>query len=583
MARVELKGSAVAPGIGAGQAVLFEGAETDPAERMIAATQVEAALALFEAARNRAIEQLLLVQETTAKELGEQDAAIFGAQIAVLQDPSALGEIRALIETQHYAPETAIHLVLKKFAALFDQLEGGDVKSWAADLRDPWHAVQRELALSRTDAWSDPDGGPIVLIAEELMPSLLTRVPRERLAAVVCMRGGRFSHGAVVARSFGIPTVTGVEGAVARAEDGEAVVVYAEAGRVLLGATDEEQAHAAQRAHENEVVRGALIAAARQPAVMRCGTQVPVLVNIESPRDLADIDASLCDGVGLFRTEFAYMERPTFPGVPEQATLYREMLQHFPGKPVVFRTLDIGNDKQLRYFQTPQEANPALGWRGLRLGLHWKDLLLAQIQAMIEAGNAGSVKIMLPMVTVREEILEVRKLLEAILPPTSPLPPLGCMIEVPAAAMGLREIAAEVDFVSVGTNDLVQYLFAVDRDNPWVADLYQPYHPAHLRVLRHISETCREAGIPVSVCGEMAGELEGALFLIGAGFDQLSVAAPFVPVLKAVLRRCDGRILADLAEQAASLGSAAEAFGVLSRAAEGIWSEVVAEETPAHS
>lgn len=583
MARLELKGQPVAPGIVVGKAKLVDAGDEVARERRIAAHHAEAALQLFEGARQRAIQSLEKVQGATAQELGLQDAAIFGAQIAVLNDPAALEEIRNLVRSELFAPESAIQIMVDKFGKLFDALEGGDRKNWAADLRDPWRAVQRELAQDRNEALADRSGGPLILIADELVPSLLTRVPRERLAGVVCGRGGRFSHGAVVARSFGVPTITGVEQVLSRAEPGEQVAIYAEAGRVLLGVDAEEAAAAEQRAQENAVVRDALVAAAHEPAIMRCGHVVPIMVNVESPRDLAAIDSELVDGVGLFRTEFAYMERPTFPTVAEQAELYREMLRHFPEKPVVFRTLDIGNDKQLRYFQMPHEANPALGWRGLRLGLHWKDLLLAQIQALMEAGDAGQVRIMLPMVTLLEEVRETRALIQATLPPDRAMPPLGCMIEVPAAAMALRDIAKEVDFVSVGTNDLVQYLFAVDRDNPWVADLYQPYHPAHLRVLDHIARTCQSTETPVSVCGEMAGEMEGALFLIGAGFSQLSVATPFVSQLKAVIRRFSQAELAELARQAGSKSTAAEAYGLLREAAERAWGEIVQERMSSRS
>jgi phosphoenolpyruvate-protein phosphotransferase len=583
VARLELKGLLVAPGIVVGKAKLVDAGDEVARERRIAAHHAEAALQLFEGARQRAIRSLEKVQGATAQELGLQDAAIFGAQIAVLQDPAALQEIRNLVRDELYAPESAIQVMVEKFGKLFEALEGGDIKNWAADLRDPWHAVQRELAQDRNEALLDPTGGPIILIADELVPSLLTRVPRERLAGVVCGRGGRFSHGAVVARSFGIPTITGVEQVVSRVQPGEQIAIYADAGRVLFGVNEAEAAAAQQRATEDAAVRDVLVEEAKQPAVMRCGQQVAILINVESPRDLKGIDASLVDGVGLFRTEFAYMERPTFPTVVEQAELYREMLRHFPGKPVVFRTLDIGNDKQLRYFQTPEEANPALGWRGLRLGLHWKDLLLAQIQALIHAGDTGPVRIMLPMVTLLEEVRETRALIRATLPPDQKMPPLGCMIEVPAAAMALRDIVAEVDFVSVGTNDLVQYLFAVDRDNPWVADLYQPYHPAHLRVLDHIARTCQKSETPLSVCGEMAGELEGALFLVGVGFSQLSVATPFVPQIKAVLSRFRREELAELAAQACSKSTSTEAHGLLKLAAERAWSEVVAERMSSRS
>jgi phosphoenolpyruvate-protein kinase (PTS system EI component) len=223
----------------------------------------------------------------------------------------------------------------------------------------------------------------------------------------------------------------------------------------------------------------------------------------------------------------------------------------------------------------PEERNPALGWRGLRLVLKWKDLLLAQIQGLLEARPHGDLRIMLPMLTVAEEVREVRELLAQVLPEGMEPPPLGAMLEVPAAAMALSDIVEEVDFISVGTNDLVQYLFAVDRDNPWVADLYQPFHPAHLRVLLHIARTCNKAKVPVSVCGEMAGQLEGALFMVGAGFDHMSVSPPFVPELKAVLAVLHKEDLTELAHKAAACKDAASAFALLSEVAGQAWSAVV--------
>jgi phosphoenolpyruvate-protein phosphotransferase (PTS system enzyme I) len=575
MARLELYGQPVSPGIGTGSVVLAEQPKGPHIPRHIQADQVVAALQLFEAARERAIGKLSKVQAATSEELGIEDAAIYGAQIAILQDPSVLQEIRTLIAEKLLAAESAIQAAVEKFGKQFEQLEGGDIKNWAADLRDPWHAVGRELAMDSSVASPMNADQPIILVAEELVPSLVTRYPRESLAGIVCRRGGRFSHGAVVARSFGIPTVTGLDQIEQKAQPGETAVVYADKACLLLGVEAEELEAANRRKAQSRVVQDALRERALQPAATADGHRVAILANIESPRDLGIFDTEVVDGVGLFRTEFAYMERPTFPSVQEQADLYRRVLETFEGKPVVFRTLDIGNDKTLRYFTMPQEANPALGWRGLRLGLEWKDLLLAQIQALIDCQDAGDVRILLPMVTVIEEVRQVRKLIKNFLPADTAMPPLGCMVEVPSAALALADIAAEVDFVSVGTNDLVQYLFAVDRDNPWVTDLYQPFHPAHLRLLLHIAQTCKATGTPVSVCGEMAGQPEGALFLVGAGFDQLSVAPPFVSELKAILGQVQTQNLQEMAHQAAACQNSEEAFEILETAAHKAWAQVV--------
>jgi phosphoenolpyruvate-protein phosphotransferase (PTS system enzyme I) len=575
MARLELYGLPVSPGIGSGKVVLAEEPQASTAPRYLQPDQVDAAIKLFEAARERAMHNLGKVQAATAKELGIQDAAIYGAQIAVLQDPSALQEIRGLIREKCLAPESAIQAVVEKFGKLFDRLEGGDIKNWAADLRDPWFAVKRELAMGVSFEAQQDQGEAIILVAEELVPSLVTRYPRASLAGVVCRRGGRFSHGAVVARSFGIPTVTGLDQITLKAVAGETAVVYADQARLLLGVESVELEAAERRQLESREVHEALDALALKPACTADGHALKIMANIESPRDLGIFNPEVVDGVGLFRTEFAYMERPTFPSVAEQSELYRGVLDTFAGKPVVFRTLDIGNDKTLRYFTMPKEANPALGWRGLRLGLEWKDLLLAQIQALIDCQDHGDVRILLPMVTVIDEVRQVRQLIKDILPAGRPMPPLGCMIEVPSSAMALADIASEVDFVSVGTNDLVQYLFAVDRDNPWVADLYQPFHPAHLRLLLHIAQTCKASGTPLSVCGEMAGQPEGAFFLVGAGFDHLSVAPPFVAELKAVLGQVQLQDLQKMAQEAAACRDSDQAFEILESAAHKAWTGVV--------
>ena len=309
VARLELFGQTVAPGIGTG-AIAFadEGGTYEVPMRSITADQVESAGLLFDAARKRAIKKLERVQAATARELGIQDAAIYGAQIAVLKDPSALREIREQMVDKLMAPESAIQLVVEKFSQLFENLEGGDMKNWAGDLRDPWFAVQRELAMGKQETLASAESGPIILVAEELVPSLATRLPREKLAGIICKRGGRFSHGAVVARSFGIPTVTGVDQLSQQCIPGENAIIYADNARLLLGVDQAEQDAAIEKAEQRAVLHDVLTENAAKPATTACGSPVSVMVNVESPRDLNMFDAGIVDGVGLFRTEFAYME-----------------------------------------------------------------------------------------------------------------------------------------------------------------------------------------------------------------------------------------------------------------------------------
>jgi phosphoenolpyruvate-protein phosphotransferase len=543
-------------------------------ERKLVSETSEAALERLMAAHKRAIQDLQKIQAATTQELGIQDAAIYGAQIAVLQDPDAHRNLERLVNEEKLQPESAIQALLDQFEGLFKDLEGGDRKNWVADLRDPWLGVIRELGAAEEDRVFEANGNGIVLIAEELTPSLVTRHHRHPLAGIICSRGGRFSHGAVLARSFGIPTVTGIEGVHTKAQPEEVCLVFGDEGRAVLGATPKQEKRATELAEERSKVHQALSGLAVEPGRTEDGTPVSLMVNIESPNDLKMLDPALSSGVGLFRTEFAYMERPAFPSVEEQAEIYESVLASFDGKPVVFRTLDIGGDKQLRYFGHPKESNPAMGWRGLRLSLEWQDLFLMQLSALVKARRKGDVRILLPMVTTVEELRRSKELLSQVVGKAEP-PPIGVMVEVPAAAMALRDIAQEADFISVGTNDLAQYLFAVDRDNPWVADLYQPYHPAHLRVLRYIARTCNALGRPVSVCGEMAGQLPGALFLVGAGFGTLSIAPPFVAEVKAVLQRVSADSLRQLANRAAACHTSNDALALLQVEADRLWAEVV--------
>lgn len=575
MSRIKISGTSVSPGVGTGKAwVMVQLEGTRIPERKLDGEVPEVALKRLEDAHSRAISELQRIQTLTTKELGMQDAAIYGAQIAVLQDPAAHRKLEDLVLRQQLQPESAIQSVLDEFEGVLKGLEGGDMKSWVSDLRDPWLAVVRELRNVEDEEHLAGDGEGVVLIAEELTPSLVTRNHQHNVVAIACNRGGRFSHGAVLARSFGIPTVAGMDGVHGKAINGEMCVINGDDGSALLGVDGYEEKAARDLEEERRHVHEKLAAEAVEPGHTRDGTPITVAVNIESPKDLAMFDPAIAGGVGLFRTEFAYMERPSFPSVEEQTAIYESVLVKFPGKPVVFRTLDIGGDKQLRYFGHPKEANPAMGWRGLRLSLEWQDLFLMQISALVRARRKGDVRILLPMVTTIEELRQAKVLIRQAAGDEE-VPPVGVMIEVPSAALAARDMAAEADFVSVGTNDLTQYLFAVDRDNSWVSNLYQPYHPAHLRTLRYIAKACNVLGTPISVCGEMAGQYPGALFLVGAGFQTLSVAPPFVPGVKAVLKQRDFDELRHLARRAAACSTTKEAFAILDGAATDSWNAVV--------
>jgi phosphotransferase system enzyme I (PtsP) len=302
------------------------------------------------------------------------------------------------------------------------------------------------------------------------------------------------------------------------------------------------------------------------------GARLSVQVNIESLRDLDMFKPEHSDGLGLVRTEFLYMERPQFPSEDEQFRLYRRVMERMGELPVTIRTLDIGGDKQLPYFKTPKETNPALGWRGIRISLEWQDLLRVQLRAALRAGAGRDMRLLLPMVASVEDVLKTHQIFDGVRSmlaeqgyEAESSVPVGMMIEVPSVLFTLREMLGHVDFVSVGTNDLVQYLLAVDRDNPWVAKLYEPQHPAVMAALQQVASICREQKKPSSVCGDLASDPALAVLLFGMGFDAVSVAPNFVPEIKYAVRKISHAQAVELAAEAVAARNSTEVKNVVGR------------------
>lgn len=493
----------------------------------------------------------------------EQEAEIFSVHRMILADPSALGRIRRRISEERLNAEACVQHFIRVLEATLTGLEGNNVRSYGADISEPWRMVLRELMSSEREAFVS-GGDRVVLAAIELTPHVVTYLDRNRVLAVICETGGRFSHGAVLARSIGFPCVVGVPNLISRLEQGMRVIVDGDAGTVQLDPDQESIDHFLER-HGRRIARlEALQAQAGLPSETLDGHPFEVKINIESVRDLEveGFDASHTDGVGLLRTEFLYMERAQFPSEEEQYRLYRRVVEGLAGRPVTMRTLDIGGDKQLPYFKTPQEVNPALGWRGIRVSLEWQDLLRVQLRAVLRASKHGPVRLLLPMVTSCDEVLRLHEIFDDVRAQlveqgyeVAEEIPVGIMVEVPSALLILPRILEEVDFVSVGTNDLVQYLLACDRDNPWVASLYDPYHPAVLWALELVARSAKAAGKPCMVCGEMAGDYATALLLMGLGFTGVSVAGNFVSQVKYAIRGTAIGEAQDLAAEILALDS----------------------------
>ncbi len=548
-----VKGVAVAPGLALGPVHVVHAWPDVVPTWSVREGDLARELERLHEAIDQASEELRRRQRGVAAQLGERDAAIFAVHRTLLLDPATLKDLEATIRDQRINAEAAVQALIDRVTKSLGAVEGDRSRGWAADFSDPWRAVLDVLMQHDRETIEQAEE-QVILAAAELTPQVATFLARERILAVVTESGGRFSHGAVLARSFGIPCVVGLPNLLTRLEQGMRISVDGDAGTVQLRPDQEDVDRFLERLERRKARQDKLALHASLPPVTTDGRRFSVMVNVESLRDLDTFPAQNADGVGLLRTEFLYMERQQFPSEDEQYRLYRRVLERMAGRPVVLRTLDIGNDKQLPYFKTPREANPALGWRGLRITIEWKDLMRVQLRAALRASAHGDLRILLPMVTAIEEVREVHRMFDEVrrqlIDQGHEVPanvPVGAMVEVPSTLFILDALLKEVDFVSVGTNDLVQYLLAVDRDNPLVARLYDVHHPAVLSALDMVARACRAAKKPCSVCGEMAGDYATALLMMGLGYDTVSVVPMLLPEVKYAVRETHSEEARDVA------------------------------------
>jgi phosphotransferase system enzyme I (PtsI) len=567
----KIEGVAVSPGLALGPVHMVHAGPSHVPTWSVGRVEVPMEIGRLAGALTAALELLEERQSRVAASAGEKDAEIFAVHRMILQDPGAMKEVERAIAEQRINAEAAVQALIDSFEKKLGGLEGDSVRAIASDVSDPWRLVL-DILLERDREMILKAGEKVVVAAAELTPQIVTFFERRQILGVVTETGGRFSHGAVLARSFGVPCVVGLPNLLPRLEQGMTLSVDGDQGEVQLKPSSEQIEEFLDRKLSLDQRRDVLIAEAAEPATTPDGAHLAVDVNIESLRDLDTFEMGHTDGVGLFRTEFLYLERNEFPSEEEQYRLYRRVLERTEGRPTTLRLLDIGGDKPLPYFKTPAETNPALGWRGIRITLMWRDLLRVQLRALLRASPAGNLRILVPMVTSLDEIRQVRELYEEVREQLvgqgydiAEEVPLGTMVEVPSALLTLDHMVEAVNFVSVGTNDLVQYLLAVDRDNAWVSSLYDPQHPAVLRALQTVAEIARKGDCPCSVCGDLSGDPAMAILLLGMGYDSVSVAPQFLPEIKYAVRRTTSDTARNFVEQALAQDTSQGVRDVLGR------------------
>ncbi len=514
--------------------------------------------AKFRAAIAQVERELRAASDRLAPLLPPTEQALFTVFRMMLSSDSLIGETLAGIRAGRWAPAAWRDAVMSRIR-LLEKAEDPYLSTRAEDLRDLGRRVLNHLRAAPSTPPPDSPPQRCVLVAEEMSVAHLAAVPPEHLAAIVCLRGSALSHVALLARAMGIPAVMGLGDRPLGRFEGCEIVVDGYHGRVYVNPDPALRAEYRQLIDTEAELSAELEELRELPAETRDGHRIPLYAKAGLLTDIAAARACGAEGIGLYRTEFAYMVRESFPGEEEQCQIYRRMLEAFAPEPVVMRTLDIGGDKTLPYF-TIDENNPFLGWRGMRFTLDHPDIFLTQLRAMLRANaGPGNLRILFPMITTVEEVDEAlrllrhayRELAEDGWPAAQPQ--VGVMIEVPSAAWQAGQLASRVDFLSIGTNDLTQYLLAVDRDNARVARLYDHLHPAMLKTIAHVIESGRLTGRPVNLCGEMAADPGAAVLMLGMGIDSLSASTVSVPRVKWAIRSFTHAEARELARQALEL------------------------------
>ncbi len=534
------KGIAVSPGVTIGKAYCIHDIYVDPNLTHVKPSEVNAELARFEDARRRSIADLRTLQKKVEVQVGKEAAAIFAVHETILQDVALLNKVRAFIQTEHLSAPASLAKTMEYYRMLMSRSSDEYMRERVADIRD----VVERLTSFLSDALrknSKSLDGPLIVVADELLPSQVVMLGDKPVHGIVTQAGSQTSHAAIIARSRGIPAVSGVAGILRQTKTGDCVVVDGRDGLVIINPDSETLAAYRKLEREFFDLRDKLAHNRDQPATTLDGQSIELFANINNVGDAKSAVAMGASGVGLYRTEYLYLTHTKVPDEEEQLAIYKDVIAASPSKCVTIRTLDIGGDKTSPFLGRAQhEANPFMGWRSIRVSFEHPQFFLAQVRAILRASatRGCKVQILFPMVTNLEELRRLRAIVrraeEQLTAERKPFGKVafGMMLEVPAAAVMIDQLVEAVDFVSVGSNDLIQYLMAADRDNPKVSHLCQPLAPAVLRVLQSVVLACNKAQRPITLCGEMAGQPQAFVLLLGMGLRQFSMSPAFVPMIK---------------------------------------------------
>ncbi|TDX59133.1 phosphoenolpyruvate--protein phosphotransferase [Orenia marismortui] len=563
----QMLGVAASPGIAIGKILILEEENLEYDKNKF--EDVDSEKNRLHDALDASKEQLTAIKEKVEREMGSDKAEIFQAHLMVVADPELISAIENKIESEQVNAELALDETVEQFATMFANMDNDYMKERASDIRDVGGRILKNLLGVESVDLAELEE-EVVLIAEDLTPSDTAQVDKDKVLGFATKIGGRTSHTAIMARSLELPAVVGVSDILDEVENGKQIIVDGVDGNIIINPSAEELETYETKAQEYQERKKRLAQLKELPGKTEDGHQVELVANIGTPKDVKGALDNGAEGIGLYRSEFLYMDRDSLPTEEEQFESYKEVAEKMEG-PVVIRTLDIGGDKELSYLDLPEEMNPFLGYRAIRICLDQVDIFKTQLRAILRASAYGQVKIMYPMISALEQLRAANEILEEVKDDLRSENvefdenlEVGMMIEVPAAAMIADILAKETDFFSIGTNDLIQYTTATDRMNENISHLYQPFHPALLRLIKRVVEAAHAEGNWAGMCGEMAGDKRLTPYLLGIGLDEFSMSGISIPEVKDNIRNMTLEEAKEIAKKALTFSTAKEVEDYLS-------------------